>query len=109
MRPEDLGIKGFTPEPAPEPAQPRRAHPASAVALAAEDARVKVHALLETAEVIERQHTALRAALDLSRGTVTRLSAELFHVTAALEEARRHRTILFVLGLLLVAVILARS
>lgn len=112
MRPEDLGIAPFSPDPGPpKPGAPSR--PATktspetvAVVAAAENVRVKIHALAETADVIERQYTALQGAYDRSQASGQRLSVETFHLKTALAEAKRHRLVLFVAGAVLLAIAL---
>jgi hypothetical protein len=125
MRPEDLGIKGFTPEPVPPRPSPNPIPRTAgrqrcqmdpqpdinlantrAVVAAAENATQKVRALVETADAIERQHAALKGAYDRSQATVQRAAAELFHLKRALEEVKRHRLVLFVAGLVLLAIAL---
>lgn len=127
MRPEDLGIKGFTPEPVPPRPSPfpvpRTVKPARcqmdpqpdidlantrAVLAAAENASQKIHALVETADAIERQHAALKGAYDRSQASGQRLSVENFHLNRALKELRAHRVVLFVAGLVLLAIALLR-
>jgi hypothetical protein len=100
MRPEDLGIKGFTPEPPVD-------HGAVLVKTAA-TVGLSIQNLTATAEAIGRDNLALRGALDRARGTIERFGVENFHLNRALAEARRHRAILFVLGLVLLAFVLYR-
>jgi hypothetical protein len=112
VRPEDLGIQPFDPAsvpPGPAP-PPRQKHDAATEALvcAAEDVRVKVGALATTAEAIGLENVTLRSALSRALASVQRLTAELFHLRRALEEARRHRALLFWIGLALLVLSLAR-
>jgi len=100
MRPEDLGIAPFTPEPESD-------HGAILVRTASE-VGLRVKALTASAEAIVRENAALRGALQRAQGTIQRFGAESLYLKRALTEARQHRAVLFVLGLLLLAVLLAR-
>lgn len=100
MKPEDLGIAGFVPEPDPPP-RPKPGAVTAELVRSAEDARLKVRALATVAEAVGQENVALRGAYDRSQVTIQRAAVELFHVKRALEEARRHRAILFWIGLVL--------
>jgi hypothetical protein len=74
----------------------------------ASEVGLRVKALTASAEAIVRENAALRGALERAQGTIQRFGAESLYLKRALAEARQHRVIFFVLGLILVAVLLAR-
>lgn len=107
MKPEDLGIAPFTPEPGPRRAAPSK--PAAAVSplvAQAEDVKAKIHNLRSVADEVARRYEGLQSAYERSQAALSRAAAELFHVKEALSEARRHRTVLFVVGIALAALAL---
>jgi hypothetical protein len=91
MKPEDLGIAPFSPEPVAAPDLIRKA---DAVALS-------VRTLTATAQAILRENLALRGALERERGTRRQIQAANGLLRREARELRTHRTVLFILGLIL--------
>ena len=98
MKPEDLGIKAFKPAPDPKAELARKAV----------EVDVRTGDLVRAAERIANDSIALKSALERSRGTIQRLGIENVFLKRALEEARRHRALLFWIGLVLVVLLLLR-
>lgn len=111
MRPEDLGIKGFTPEPEPNrPAAPSKVAAkvdhGPELTRKADVALLRIQDLTSAAERIANDNIALKSAYDRAQATIQRAGVELSYVKLALEEARRHRAILFVAGLFVAGFVL---
>ena len=98
MKPEDLGIKAFKPAPDPKAELQRKADIAS----------LRIDDLTRAAERIANDSIAIKGAYERSQGTVHRLGIENVFLKRALEEARRHRALLFWIGLVLVVLLLLR-
>nr|MDD5302409.1 hypothetical protein [Elusimicrobiota bacterium] len=99
MKPEDLGIAPFTPEPGPPQLATKSSPEAVSVLTAAENVSQKVHTLVETAGTIRREHVTLKRAYDRSQASGQRLSVENFHLKAIIAELRMHRALLFWIGI----------
>lgn len=111
MRPEDLGIKGFTPEPEPNrPAAPSKAaakvDPGPELVRKADVALLRIQDLASTAERIANDNLALKSAYDRAQATIQRFGPEVFYLKKTQKELRSHRALLF--GLLVLAILLWR-
>jgi hypothetical protein len=111
MKPEDLGIQGYTPEPGPNrPAAPSKAaakvDPGPELVRKADVALLRIQDLTSAAERIANDNLTLKSAYDRAQATIQRFGAESLYMKKTQKELRLHRALLF--GLLVLALLLSR-